>query len=313
MSYDALVVDGGHLVWRSAYASASNGGSAGDRFMETLLIWCRMNEARGVHVCWDAGRDGRRAIFPQYKVGGGSDGAPEEVRADVDRARRGLDEVLRLAGARTYEAPGWEADDLCATLSVRFAEAGKRVLVASGDKDLLQLVRPGVHLIRPAKRHGEKAVIVHAANWAEVSGVPFVPSARDAWLAVQSLWGDPGDGVPGIRGIGEKRAKDIVRAYPDALSRLSRPGAFPSLSPGLRALLEGPGALPAAALSYELVRLRDDLPGEPLPGPEEDLQKAEDLLWELDWTSHEGAGRLSDFAVREDTTRSARRRARSER
>lgn len=307
-SYSALVVDGGNLLWRAAYAAASHGGCAGDRFLEGLVLTLRFHDARGVHVCWDAGRDGRRAIFPQYKVGGGSDGAPEAVREDFERSRRELDRLLPLLGARTYEAPGWEADDLCAALALRLSGEGRRVLAVSGDKDLLQLVRRGVHLLRPARKQGEKAVVVHAANWEETSGVPPVPSPREAWLAVQSLWGDPGDNVPGIRGIGEARAKEAVRVYPDVLSRLSRPGSMPALPAASRRLLESREALPAAALSYELVRLRDDLPALPLPGPEEDAEAGEEALWDLGWEAH-GARRLRAFSVRREDIREVRRGA----
>ena len=244
--------------------------------------------------------------MPTYKDGHGSDGAPEEVRAAVNEARRGLDMVLPLLGAETYLAPGWEADDLCATLAKRHASAGEKVLVASGDKDLLQLVRKGVHLVRPARKRGDKPVVVHAANWEETSGVPPLPTIRDAWLTVQSLWGDPGDGVPGIRGIGEVRAKQVVRAFPDALRRLGRPGAFSGLSPALRTLLESAEALSAAALSYELVRLRDDLRGEPTPGPGPDAAAAEELLYDYDWDGASAAGKLSALSCDPDSGRRRR-------
>lgn len=289
--YDALIVDGG-MLWRAAYAAKSAGGSAGERFLEGLLLACRFNAARGVRVCWEGGRRGRQAIYPAYKVGKGSDNAPEDVREDFARGKAGLVRLLPLLGVDGYVFPDWEADDGCATLARRLSAAGLKVLVMSADKDLFQLVRRRVHILRP-RRDGERPDVAYTGNFLELSGVAPGADPRRAWLSYQSLRGDPTDGIPGVPGLGEKRAREAVAAYPDVLERLGRGLPFPDVPPAVRRALEAPGALEAAALSYQLALLRDDLEedGRAYPAAP-NRAHAEDLLDRLGWADGAGAAPL---------------------
>lgn len=265
--YDAIVVDGGNLSYRVAL-SPPRAQEPAELFLQSVLYACGRYGARGLHLTWDAGRGGRRAVWPQYKVGKGSDDKTEEVRRLASDVKRKVSAFAAFAGARSYVAPEWEADDVCATLARTLSAEGRRVLVLSGDKDLIQCLGPSVDVLRPG-RSDERLITVRTferesaliVSKGEGPGLPSVPSPAAAWLAYQSIRGDSSDGVPGVSGVGEVTARDALVAYPlDVFERLGVPGGFPALSKRARSALEAGGALGEALLSRELVRLRDDLP-----------------------------------------------------
>jgi DNA polymerase I len=102
---------------------------------------------------------------------------------------------------------GFEADDVIATLSRQARERGMRVIVVSGDKDLLQLVTDDVLVLNPGKE-GAGAVLYDRKMVEEKFGVP-----PDRVVDVLALVGDSVDNVPGVPGIGEKGARDLVREF----------------------------------------------------------------------------------------------------
>jgi len=105
------------------------------------------------------------------------------------------------------ELSGWEADDVIATLSRQANEAGYRVVVVSGDKDLLQLVSDDVLVLNPG-REGSGSTLYDRAMVEEKFGVP-----PELVVDVLALVGDSVDNVPGVPGIGEKGARDLIREY----------------------------------------------------------------------------------------------------
>ena len=129
---------------------------------------------------------------------------PEDLAASIPYAFE-LAEALRIPVVRV---DGFEADDVMGTLAVKGAAAGFDVYMATPDKDAAQLVRPGVRLYRPAR----------AGDAAEVYDVPGVcgrwhlasPAQMIDYLA---LAGDSSDNIPGIRGVGEKTAADLLSRY----------------------------------------------------------------------------------------------------
>ena len=142
--------------------------------------------------------------------------------------------------------PGFEADDVIATYARMAREAGVKVTIVSSDKDLMQLVRPGVEMLDPMKsRHIGPAEVV------ERFGV-----GPDKVVDVQALAGDSTDNVPGVPGIGVKTAAQLVNEYGDLDSLLKR--ADEIKQPKRRQTLIENAEL--ARISRELVRLRDDVP-----------------------------------------------------
>ena len=129
---------------------------------------------------------------------------PEDLAASIPYAFE-LAEALRIPVVRV---DGFEADDVMGTLAVKGAEAGFDVYMATPDKDAAQLVRPGVKLYRPphagddAERYDEAKVCAH---WHLTE-----PKQMIDYLA---LAGDASDNIPGIRGVGEKTAADLLGKF----------------------------------------------------------------------------------------------------
>ena len=144
------------------------------------------------------------------------------------------------------ELKGYEADDLIATYARLAVEAGATCTIVSSDKDLMQLIRPGVELMDPIKKIklGPEAVM-------EKFGV-----TPDKVVDVQALAGDSTDNVPGVPGIGVKTAAQLINEYGDLETLLKRAGEIKQ--PKRREALQQNAEL--ARISRKLVTLRDDVP-----------------------------------------------------
>jgi DNA polymerase-1 len=148
------------------------------------------------------------------------------------------------------EIPGYEADDVIATLAAQAVAQGLKVVVVSGDKDLLQLVSDDVWVLNPG-REGSGSTLYDPRGVEEKFGV-----AAARVVDVLALVGDAVDNVPGVPGIGEKGARDLVREYGDIESVLASAAKVKRAS-----YREGLLAHAAAArLSKSLVTLRTDVP-----------------------------------------------------
>ena len=146
----------------------------------------------------------RHEAYPQYKAQ--REKMPEDLAASIPYAFE-LAEALRIPVVRVE---GFEADDVMGTLAVKGAAAGLDVYMATPDKDAAQLVQPGIRLYRPA----------HAGDSAEIYDEQKVcehwhlrdPKQMIDYLA---LAGDSSDNIPGIRGVGEKTATDLLSKFGD--------------------------------------------------------------------------------------------------
>jgi DNA polymerase-1 len=127
----------------------------------------------------------------------------DELKVQLPFVRR-VCEAFRLP---VLELAGWEADDVIATLARQAVEQGYRVVVVSGDKDLLQLVTDDVLVLNPG-REGSGSTLYDRAGVEEKFGVP-----PERVVDVLALVGDSVDNVPGVPGIGEKGARDLIREY----------------------------------------------------------------------------------------------------
>ncbi len=146
----------------------------------------------------------RHEAYPPYKAT--RDKMPEDLVASIPYAFE-LAEALRIPVVRV---PGFEADDVIGTLAVKGAEAGLEVFLATPDKDAAQLVRPGVNLYRPS-RSGDGAEVYDVAKVCEHWHLRD-PQQMIDYLA---LAGDSSDNIPGIRGVGEKTAADLLAKFGD--------------------------------------------------------------------------------------------------
>ncbi len=244
-----LLVDASSSVFRAFFAIPALANSAGVPTNATLgfttMLQKLLRESRPdyVAVVWDApGPKRRKAIYPDYKAT--RDAAPEALRAQFPWIRRIVD-AYRLS-ALEYE--GEEADDVIATLARSAERAGIQVEIASTDKDLMQLVSENVTLVDTMRDRRFSPEAVEARFG--------VPPAR--MLDLRSLIGDSSDNIPGVKGIGEKGAAQLLREHGSLDALLANPDAI-AQKRAREALREG---AEMARLSRELSRLREDLPVE---------------------------------------------------
>jgi len=253
-----FLVDGYALIYRAFYALISRPLTT-SKGENTSAVWGIANFLQRLvsnykpdYLGWvhDSGLSFRHEKYPAYKAT--REKLSEELQADFDR---GMDRICQLLDA--YRVPiislsGFEADDVIGTLVARNVSKGLNVVVVSGDKDFQQLIRPGVWLLNPG-RGGSAGVEEHwvsTENASERLGV--APEFVTDYLA---LVGDSSDNIPGVRGIGEKTACELVRQYGHLESILAHAADIPKKRPR-EALLE---YADNARLSKELVTIRDDL------------------------------------------------------
>jgi DNA polymerase I len=256
-----FLVDGYALIYRAFYALMSRPLTT-SRGENTSAVWGVSNFLHRLltthkpeYVAWvhDSGLSFRHETYPAYKATREKLG--EELQADFDRGMLRIAQVLEGYRIPIVVLPGYEADDVIGTLARVGTGQGLNVVVVSGDKDFQQLVRPGVWLLNPG-RGGAAAVEEHwvsTENASERLGVP--PERVTDYLA---LVGDSSDNIPGVRGIGDKTARDLVSAYGDLDAILGNAAGIPQKR-AREALLAHEAE---ARLSKALVTIREDLPVE---------------------------------------------------
>ena len=146
----------------------------------------------------------RHRAYPPYKAQ--REKMPEDLAASIPYAF----EVADALGIPVVRVDDFEADDVMGTIAAKGAAAGFDVYLATPDKDAAQLVRPGVKLYRPA-RSGDAAEVYDEAKVCEHWHLSS-PAQMIDYLA---LAGDASDNIPGIRGVGEKTAADLIAKFGD--------------------------------------------------------------------------------------------------
>jgi len=191
-------------AWVTLPAMPAPGGTptgAAYGYVNTLLRFLREREPTHTAVCFDhAITSFRNELFPAYKQSRGT-----EVPPDLAPQFAFCIEASRALGLASYEAPGYEADDLIATLAERTAKAGLRAEIVSADKDLTQLVRED----GSARFHDlARAITLDADGVRAKFGV--APAQIPDYLA---LLGDKVDDLPGVPGFGAKSAAAALAAF----------------------------------------------------------------------------------------------------
>jgi len=293
-----FLIDGYALIYRAFFALISRPLRT-SRGENTSAAWGVVNfllrlrsRYQPDYVVWinDAGDSGRTETFPEYKST--REKLDDEMQADFDLARTQIDELLAAFDIPVVAVPGYEADDVIGTLARQAAGRGLQAVIVSGDKDLYQLIQPGVALLNPGRGGpaGVEEQWVDESNAAERLGVP--PSQVVDYLA---LVGDSSDNVPGVRGIGDKGARQLLGEYGDLDTLLAR-AADVSQKRAREALLS---QADAARLSRELVTIKTDVPVEldlgALRAHEPDQQALMGVLTRLEF--HSLVKRLSGEAA----------------
>ena len=205
--------------------------------------------------------------------------------------------TVRAFGLTPIEQDKYEADDLIATYARQARERGAEVLIVSADKDLMQLIEPGVSMYDPASGTGDTRREERRIGEPEVLEYFGVPPAKV--IDVQALAGDSTDNVPGAPGIGVKTAAQLINEYGDLETLLARAGEIKQ--PKRRETLTNPETVKLIRISKQLVTLARDVeveaPLESLGLPKLGGRTA-DRLSEGDGVHHHHAARRRDLRRR---------------
>jgi DNA polymerase I len=249
-----LVIDGHAYAYRAFHAirglRSPSGGptNAIYGFVKMLAKMRAIIEPTHLIVVWDGGLSAERmAMLPEYKAQRPE--MPDDLKPQLD----GMVDYLKAAGVASFCAEGVEADDYIACLARRATGAGMGVVIASADKDFMQLVSARVGLLNP----GDKSETIWTDEQVRAKAGVEPPQIVD-WL---SLMGDSVDNIPGVPGVGPKTAADLLRQFSSVENLFARLDEVKSEK--LRASLRV--AESAVRRNRELVRLRDDLLCEFLP------------------------------------------------
>ncbi|WP_332680807.1 DNA polymerase I [Bosea sp. (in: a-proteobacteria)] len=263
-----FLVDGSNFIFRAyfqsinqdrKYNARSDGLPSGAvRLFATKLFQFVREGVLGVRpthlaIVFDKSENSfRKEIYPAYK--GNRSDPPPDLIPQFPLMR----EAVRAFGLIPVEQDVYEADDLIATYAKQAREAGADVLIVSADKDLMQLVRPGVAMYDPASGDAKKgAGFRPERRIGEPEVVEYFGVLPDKVTDVQALAGDATDNVPGAPGIGIKTAAQLIGEYGDLESLLARAGEIKQ--PKRRETLTNPEVVEKVRISHKLVTLVDDV------------------------------------------------------
>ncbi len=238
-----LVVDFMNVLVRCYHAGQPSDIHAVRGMLDSVRKVCEVLNPSVLVFAGEGGHGYRRSLHPGYKS---SRDEPEpELRQQVELAKQALDAI----GWPLLSSPGAEADDVIATLAADLKDRADSVVVVSTDKDLQQLIGTGCQIYEPFKRKG----FVRPEHVVERFGVQ--PSQLGDLLA---LAGDKSDDVPGVKGIGPKKAAGLLiefqtldRVLEEAAGRADDKAAM------WRTLSK---SIDDAKLSRKLVELQDNVP-----------------------------------------------------
>ena len=208
------LIDGNSYIYRAFYAIKGLTNSKGFPtnaiygFTNMLLKIIRERKPDGVVVSFDSPQPTERhRIFEAYKAH-----RPETPGELVQQ----LPHIRKIVGAfnmKIFEMPGYEADDIIGTIAKKAAEYGIDVFIVTSDKDMLQIVDDRIKIYDPVKDR-----VLDEGYVKEKFGVG--PERVTEFMA---LTGDPADNIPGVKGIGEKTAKELLTVFNDLNELLSNP------------------------------------------------------------------------------------------
>src|SRR5206468_560564 len=251
------LVDGYALIYRAFFAmivrplTTRRGENTSAAWGITNFLLRLLEQRRPDYLAWvhDVGESFRHQAYPQYKAT--REKLTQELQQEFDRSVERIEEILEAFHVPLVGVEGYEADDVIGTLAS--AARGLQIVIVSGDKDFYQLIGPGIALLNPG-RGGPAAVEEHwvdQANASERLGVP--PERVVDYLA---LVGDSSDNVPGVKGVGEKTALELLKTFGDLDAILTNADRIP----GKRAREAVEQYADLARLSRELVTIRRDVP-----------------------------------------------------
>ena len=256
-----FLVDGSSFVFRAYFQSIRQDQKynyrsdrlpmGAVRLFATKLLQFVRDGAAGIKpthlaIILDKSEDSfRREIYPAYKA------HRPDPPADLVPQFPLMRETVRAFGMIPVEQDRYEADDLIATYARQAREAGADVLIVSADKDLMQLIEPGVAMYDPASGDREER------RFGPAEVVEYFGLGPDKVVDIQALAGDSTDNVPGAPGIGVKTAAQLIAEYGDLETLLARAGEIKQ--PKRREALTDPQNVERIRISKRLVTLARDV------------------------------------------------------
>lgn len=209
MSKPTLVlIDGHSLAFRAFHALPLNLATPDGEltnavygFTSMLLNVLRDYQPEYVAVAFDVSKTFRHEMYEPYK--GHRERMPDELRSQVERIK----EVVEALNIPIFTAEGYEADDVLATLAKQAAAQGVDTLIVTGDRDILQVVDDHIRVLTSGRQFSD-TIIYDPATVQEKYGL-----RPDQLLDLKALVGDKSDNIPGVRGIGEKGAAELLQKY----------------------------------------------------------------------------------------------------
>jgi len=209
-AHELFLIDGNSLAYRAFFALPESIGTSDGRPTNAIYGLASMlvkiideHAPAGVVVAWDAGMSGREKTYDLYK-------AQRKPRPDLLREQwPNLMPLVEAFGYTNVRVEGYEADDVIASLTRQAREQEIPVMVVTGDRDAYQLVGSGVRVMSTSRGITETKVYDSAAV-EERYGVP-----PERITDLMGLRGDTSDNIPGVPGIGEKTATQLLQQFGD--------------------------------------------------------------------------------------------------
>ena len=210
MAKRLVIIDGKSVFYRGYYAmpnlSTKDGTPTGGVYGFAVMALEVVKKLKPDYVCvaWDKRHTNiraRLALYPQYKAG--RKPAPPDFYEQIPL----LYDMLNALGWPLYEADDYEADDLMGAFAKQVGEQGIESFLVTSDLDVLQLVNEHTH-IYTLKKGLSNIELFDVANFEAKYGV-----SSHQWVDVKALKGDSSDNIPGVAGVGEKTALQLIKDY----------------------------------------------------------------------------------------------------
>ncbi len=199
------LIDGNSYCYRAYYALGHLSNSSGQStnavygFVNMLGRLLTTEKPEYLGICFDSKEPSfRHRKFAEYKIH--RPGMPLDLVSQLPIIK----EIVSALAVPAFERPGFEADDLIATITRRATEEDFEVAIVTGDKDMLQLVGPRVRVHNTHK----EGLVYDAGQVQERYGVP-----PEKIVEIMALMGDASDNIPGVPGIGEKTAVRLIQEF----------------------------------------------------------------------------------------------------
>ncbi|PKO23680.1 MAG: DNA polymerase I [Chloroflexi bacterium HGW-Chloroflexi-1] len=203
-----VLIDGHSLAFRAFHAlpltlTAPTGEltNAVFGFVSMLLNVLRDHEPVYVAVAFDVGKTFRHAMYAEYK--GHRERMPDELRTQIERIK----EVVEALNIPIFTKEGFEADDVLAALARQAEAQGVDSLIVTGDRDILQVVDDHISVLTSGRKFSDTIVYTPESVQEKYGLRP------DQLVDLKALIGDKSDNIPGVRGVGEKGATNLLQAY----------------------------------------------------------------------------------------------------